>query len=566
MRRSLFAAAALAALLFSTSAPASASTFTLINLDGAGEGFNDATAAAPVGGNPGTTRGEQRLNVFRQACAIWGTILPSNVNIRVAAQFSALTPCDATSGVLGSAGAATTAVNFPGAPIANTYYPIALANKLAGTDLAPSTNDINANFNSSVDDAVCLGSSSWYYGYDHAKGTNVDLLTVVLHELGHGLGFQTFANLSTGAYLNGQYPDIYLRNLFDRSYGLRWDQMTNGQRAASATNTGNLVWNGTYVRNAAPQILGPAAVVRVDSPAGLAGEKQFGTADFGGAMPQPSLSAEVVLVVDGVFPTTDGCEAFVNAAELVGKIALIDRGTCTFAQKAARAQAAGAVAVIIGNNVAGTAPGMSGSDPSITIPVVSITQNDAALIQDELSAGGTVMATIGTDPAHLAGTDAEGRPRMYAPAPIEGGSSVSHWDVTETPNLLMEPFISSDLTSSVDLTQYAFVDIGWLTGVSAVATGGPVAGAPRAFSSPNPFRSATSIRFQMAQPGRASVEVFDASGALVKRMPLAWRPAGPQVMEWDGNDTRGGRAPAGVYFWRVQAGEDLHTGRMVRVQ
>jgi hypothetical protein len=188
------------------------------------------------------------------------------------------------------------------------------------------------------------------------------------------------------------------------------------------------------------------------------------------------------------------------------------------------------------------------------------------LIQDELSAGGTVTATIGTDPFHLAGTDVDGRPRMYAPAPIEGGSSVSHWDVTETPNLLMEPFISSDLTSGVDLTQYLFVDIGWLTGVSAVATGGPVAGAPRAFSAPNPFRGATSIRFQMAQPGRASVEVFDASGALVKRMPLAWHPAGPQVMEWDGNDARGGRAPAGVYFWRVEAGDQLHTGRMVRVQ
>jgi hypothetical protein len=563
MRRSLIAAA-LAALLFSTSAPALAATFTLVNLDGAGEGFNDATPATPVGGNPGTTRGEQRLNVFRQACAIWGTILSSNVNIRVGARFDALSPCDATSGVLGSAGAATTATDFAGAPIANTYYPIALANKLAGTDLAPAVNDINANFNSSVDDAVCLGSSSWYYGYDHAKGTNVDLLTVVLHELGHGLGFQTFANISTGAFLNGR-PDIYARNLFDRSYGLRWDQLNNGQRSASATNNGNLVWNGTYVRNAAPQILGPAAIVRIDAPAAVAGEKQFGTADFGGAMPQPSLVAQVVQAEDGVFPITDGCEAFVNAAQLVGKIALIDRGTCTFAQKAARAQAAGAVAVIIANNVAGTAPGMTGNDPAVTIPVVSITQDDGVLLQDELSAGGIVTATIGTDPAHLAGTDAEGRPRMYAPSPIEGGSSVSHWDVTETPNLLMEPFISSDLTSSVDLTQYAFVDMGWLSGVAAVASG-PVASAPRAFSAPNPFRSATSIRFQMAQPGKATVEVFDASGALVKRMPLAWRPAGPQVADWDGNDTRGGRAPAGVYFWRVQAGDELHTGRMVRVQ
>ena len=42
---------------------------------------------------------------------------------------------------------------------------------------------------------------------------------------------------------------------------------------------------------------------------------------------------------------------------------------------------------------------------------------------------------------------------------------MSHWDVTATPNLLMAPFINTDLTSSVknpeDLTHGVFVDIGW---------------------------------------------------------------------------------------------------------
>src|SRR5712671_6545377 len=563
--RSLVLGAALAALFYMAPMAAHAANFVLINLDSAGEGFNDTTPAAPVGGNPGTTLGEQRLNVFRTACNIWGTILPSTVTIRVQASFDPLTPCDATGGVLGSAGAISMLSDFAGAPIANTWYSIALANKLAGTDLAPSTNDISAQFNSSVDNSTCLGSTSWYYGYDHAEGTNVDLLTVVLHEMGHGLGFQTFTNASNGQFANNR-PDIFARNLFDRTFGLRWDQMTNAQRAASSTNTGNLVWDGTYVKNAAPLFLGPAAIVRIDSPSGIAGEKQFGTADFGGPMPQPSLSAEVVLVQDTTFPTTDGCETLVNAAQLSGKIALIDRGTCTFAQKAARAQAAGAVAVIIGNNVAGAAPQMTGSDASITIPVVSITQNDDALIQDEISAGSTILATIGVDPTHLAGTDAEGRPRMYAPAPIEAGSSLSHWDVPETPDLLMEPFISSTLTSSVDLTQYAFVDIGWLTGVASVTAGGGTVAAPRAYSAPNPFRTAASIRFEMAQSGSAAVDVFDARGALVKRLPQTWRPAGVQTVEWDGVDSRGGRAPAGVYFWRVEAGGELQTGRMVRVQ
>jgi hypothetical protein len=564
---SLFAAAG----LLVASPSLQAATFLLINNDGVGEGFNDPTPVAPIGGNPGTTLGEQRLNVFRTAGAIWGTYLPDNVTIRVQAQFNALTPCDATSGVLGSAGAIAIAHDFTNAPVANTDYSIALANKIAGTDLAPATNDINAQFNSSVDNSTCLGTTNWYYGYDHDNGTNVDLLAVVLHEFGHGLGFQTFANISTGQWSSGgTRADIYGRNLFDRTFGLRWDQMTPSQRAASVTNTGNLVWNGAFVTNNASRFLGPAGMVRIDSPVDIAGEKEFGTADFGPPLGSPAISAEVVEAMDANVPTTDVCSPIVNVAQVAGKIAIIDRGTCTFLSKAQAAQAAGAVAVIIVNNVAGQPPGMSGTDPSMTIPTVSVTQDDGFLIRDQISLGNTVMATIGVDPAHLAGTDPEGRVRLYAPSPAEPGSSVSHFDTPATPNLLMEPFINDDLTSSVDLTQYAFVDIGWLSGTSDVPVGpsrGTVINSPRAYSAPNPFRSATTIRFEMTQDGRTQVEVFDAHGALVKRLPVMWRLAGPQAVDWDGTDAGGKRAPAGVYFWRVTAdGTAAKTGRMVRVQ
>jgi hypothetical protein len=69
--RRLPAALAVAVLLTASARPTAAATITIINKDSAGVGLNDPTAAAPVGGNPGTTIGDQRLNVFKEAARIW---------------------------------------------------------------------------------------------------------------------------------------------------------------------------------------------------------------------------------------------------------------------------------------------------------------------------------------------------------------------------------------------------------------------------------------------------------------------------------------------------------------
>ena len=131
----------------------------------------------------------------------------------------------------------------------------------------------------------------------------------------------------------------------------------------------------------------------VTQPAGI-GSLAFGTGSFG---PQVfDVTADVVLVNDGVASTStsDGCETpFTNAAALNGKIALIDRGTCAFAVKAKNAQTNGAVGVIIANNAAGAPPGMSGSDPSLTIGTLSVSQADGATLKNAL-ASGTVTARL----------------------------------------------------------------------------------------------------------------------------------------------------------------------------
>jgi len=250
--------ALLVGLVAVASSAVHAATFSVINGDSAGEGFNDPTPVSPVGGNSGTTLGAQRLNAFQYAANIWGALLSSPVTIQVGATFSSL-QCTATSAVLGSAGAVSVYRDFTGALEPGTWYPSALANALHGSDLGQGTNDIQATFNGAIG-TTCPFPSVWYYGLDaNPPAGQVDLVSVVVHELGHGLGFQTFMSLTSGAKLGG-FDDTFLRNLEDQGASpADFPSMTNAQRVAATTDTGNLHWVGLNVQ-AASGILTAGAV------------------------------------------------------------------------------------------------------------------------------------------------------------------------------------------------------------------------------------------------------------------------------------------------------------------
>ncbi|MHA7834514.1 MAG: PA domain-containing protein, partial [Algiphilus sp.] len=174
---------------------AQAANITIVPTDAPGEGFFDPTPFTPEGGNNATTLGQARLNVFRAAAEHWGSVVASNVEIEVEASFAPApeTECSPSSGTLGAAGPGNFIAGFRGAPQANTFYPVALANALAGEDLDPGFADIVANFNGAVDtDPNCLTGVRFYYGFDHQGGSRaVDFYNTVMHEIGHGLGFTT---------------------------------------------------------------------------------------------------------------------------------------------------------------------------------------------------------------------------------------------------------------------------------------------------------------------------------------------------------------------------------------
>src|SRR5215813_15411958 len=149
------------ALLLSALAPTSrgAATIVIQNGNAAGVGFNDPTPVAPVGGNTGTTLGQQRLIAIEAAANKWGTTLTSVPTITVFATWEALT-CDENSGFLARAGAPTAWRDFTGAGVAGTLYGAALANKQFGADIDPNTTDpdtaeIRARFNVDLGNAGC---------------------------------------------------------------------------------------------------------------------------------------------------------------------------------------------------------------------------------------------------------------------------------------------------------------------------------------------------------------------------------------------------------------------------
>ena len=129
----------------------------------------------------------QAQAAFQAAVDIWSQVLVSSVPIRVNAEWKDL----GDSRILGSAGPGDWATDY------SFYYPIALAEAIEETDLNSTGDaDINASFNSIRTD--------WYYGTDgNTPSGKYDLMSVVLHELGHGLGFFGFFMVDQGSGVCG---------------------------------------------------------------------------------------------------------------------------------------------------------------------------------------------------------------------------------------------------------------------------------------------------------------------------------------------------------------------------
>lgn len=233
-------------LLLPFSSLQAAAKIVVIDGDGINEGFNDGTAFTATGNNSALSLGQARLNALQYAADLVAQVINSNVEIKVYAKMLALGG-SATSATLGSASTTSVARDFTNAPVSNTWYPVVLAEKLAGANLNSNGNEINITFNGDIDGATVLGSTRWYYGLDGSPGADIDFVTVAMHELIHGLGFGGFVDLATGEKLLG-LDDAYMRLLEHHGASPSdYPSMSNAQRLTASTATGDLHWIGSAV-------------------------------------------------------------------------------------------------------------------------------------------------------------------------------------------------------------------------------------------------------------------------------------------------------------------------------
>lgn len=151
-------------------------------------------------GEPCYTFPESAKTAFNAAASIWANTLTSAMPITIQACWADL----GSSTTLGYSGGGSLYRDFTGAPRANTWYGASLANALSGSDMGPGLFDMHITYNQNF---------TWYYGTDgNTPLGQYDLMTVVLHEIAHGLNFSGSMQYSGGigswGYGTG-YPNIY---------------------------------------------------------------------------------------------------------------------------------------------------------------------------------------------------------------------------------------------------------------------------------------------------------------------------------------------------------------------
>ncbi|MEB3219944.1 MAG: hypothetical protein VKN72_27405, partial [Nostocales cyanobacterium 94392] len=182
---------------------------------------------------------QEAKNAFEYVVNIWEGWIKSDIPMQVNAYWEDLSPYG--SNILGAATPYSFTRNFTGATKENTYYPIALANHLAGKDLNGDKAEIEIYLNSSF--------SKWYLGTDGNTPTNqFDFTTVVLHEFVHGFGLTDFISYNNGV---GSYGNTIFETFVVNGNNQSLSSFpNNSQELGKQLISNNLFFNGANATEA----------------------------------------------------------------------------------------------------------------------------------------------------------------------------------------------------------------------------------------------------------------------------------------------------------------------------
>lgn len=208
--------------------------------------------------------------VVTAAAGVWSTVLDTRVPIVVDVRMQAMTP-----GMLGAAGPTTGHFGRPSFPRPDVLYPVALANQFVGGDLDPGLPDI---------ELVLSSSMSWDKRIDGGVSpTGQSMLSVAIHELGHGLGHTSWTRATaTGWAVNYVVDGTTVALAYDRQVATTNGTPITSVREADLEHvlTSSLQWVGPRGRTAAggtpPKLYSPS-ILELGSSVGHLDEVTFGS-------------------------------------------------------------------------------------------------------------------------------------------------------------------------------------------------------------------------------------------------------------------------------------------------
>lgn len=227
--------------------------------------------------------------------------------------------------------------------------------------------------------------------YQDAAITNLFYMSNVMHDVWYHYGFDEAA----GNFQQTNYTSSGVGNDYIAAFAQAGADSGPGNNAFFAPQAEGM---NSYMVMFTWNPFGDPQVVSITTPIELSGSYTGTVASFGPPLLVTGITADFVLVEDDNSGGTstdinDACDVIINGTDLMGNIAVIRRGDCSFDAQVLKAQNEGAIAVVIVNNVPGLVT-MTGSNAAVTIPSVMVSKTAGDPIIDSLSNGVVVNGTV----------------------------------------------------------------------------------------------------------------------------------------------------------------------------